>query len=166
MGLKKSENKCFRFYSTVARKVYTKVYNTAPHNKFHMDGNYPHPPSSATAPVVMVGAARSHLDTQNSVGFRWASDPPVAETSTWHTTLLEMDIHEPGEIRSLYPSKRAAANPCLRHPKLSRIPMGEWPACRRNLYMTTHNTSRDGYPRARWNSNPQSQQTRGRKPMP
>ena len=75
----------------------------------------PHPTGSATAPGVIGEAVQSHFDTQNSVGLRWGHDPPVAETSTWrHTTLIETNIHEHGEIRTRNPSKRAAANPCLR----------------------------------------------------
>jgi hypothetical protein len=37
--------------------------------------------------------------------------------------------------------------------------------CRRDLYLTTHNTH-EWHPRPRWDSNPQSQQEKGRRPTP
>ena len=39
---------------------------------------------------------------------------------------------------------------------VGRTPPEEWPACRRDLYLTTHNK----HPCPRWDSNPQSQQAR------
>jgi hypothetical protein len=53
-------------------------------------------------------------DTPHSVGFPWASDQLVAETSTWQHTTLTRDIHASGGIRTCNPSKQAAADPLLR----------------------------------------------------
>ena len=44
-----------------------------------------------------------------------------------------------------------------------RTPPDEWSARRRDLYLTTHNTH-DRHPCPRWDSNPQSRQTSGRRP--
>ena len=46
---------------------------------------------------------------------------------------------------------------------VDRTPLDEWSAGRRDLYLTTHNTT-DRHPCPRWDSNPQSQQTSGRRP--
>jgi hypothetical protein len=48
------------------------------------------------------------------------------------------------------------------HTTLSRTPLNEWPARRRDLYLTT--LTRDRHPCLRWDSNPQSQQASGRRP--
>jgi hypothetical protein len=53
----------------------------------------------------------------------------------------------------------------LGHITLSRTPLEEWSARRRDLYLTTHNTHKK-HPRRRRDSNPQSQQARGRRPTP
>ena len=55
--------------------------------------------------LLIVQAPRSPSDT--SVCLLWTSDQPDAETSTWHTTVTEADIHAPGRIRTRYPSKQA-----------------------------------------------------------
>jgi hypothetical protein len=48
---------------------------------------------------------------------------------------------------------------------VGRTPLDEWSVCRRDLYLTTHNThNRHTCPR--WDSNPRSQQARGRRPTP
>jgi len=50
---------------------------------------------------------------------------------------------------------------------ISRTPLEEWSARRRDLYMTTHTTlTTDKRPCRRWDSNPQSQQGSGRRPTP
>jgi hypothetical protein len=65
--------------------------------------------------LLTIEASRSH-----SVGLLWASDQPVAKTSTWQHTKLTRDRHPgPGGIRNHNPSKRAAADPRLR-------PRGHW----------------------------------------
>ena len=46
-----------------------------------------------------------------------------------------------------------------------RTPLDEWSARRRDLYLTTHNTH-NKHPCHRWDSNPRSQQTSGRRPTP
>ena len=46
----------------------------------------------------------------------------------------------------------------------SRTPLYEWSARRRDLHLTTDNTH-DKHPCPRWETNPQSQQVSGRKPM-
>jgi hypothetical protein len=46
---------------------------------------------------------------------------------------------------------------------LCRIPVDEWSAHHRDLYVTTHNTHRDKHPFPRWDWSTQSQQTRGHK---
>jgi hypothetical protein len=46
-----------------------------------------------------------------------------------------------------------------------RIPLDEWSARHRDLYLTTHNTHKK-HPFFRWDSNPQSQQASGRTPTP
>jgi hypothetical protein len=89
------------------------------------------PPPSHAPPALqpLVGhdllifeGSRSHTDTPHSVGLLWTSDQPDAETTTWqHTTLQGTDVHAPGGIRTHNPSKRAAADPCLR-----LQPRGHW----------------------------------------
>jgi len=52
---------------------------------------------------------------------------------------------------------------------IGRIPLGEWSARRRDLYLTTHNIHNkqtDKHPCLGWDSNPQSQQANGRRPTP
>jgi len=44
----------------------------------------------------------------------WASDRPVAETSTWQHITQETDIHAPAGIRTRYPSSWAATDANLR----------------------------------------------------
>jgi hypothetical protein len=46
------------------------------------------------------------------------------------------------------------------HIALIRIPLDEWSARRRDLWLTTHNIHRNIHPRHRRNSKPQSQQAR------
>jgi hypothetical protein len=48
---------------------------------------------------------------------------------------------------------------------LSRTPLDEWSARRRDLYLTTHNTH-NRHPCPPRDSNPQSQQASGRRPTP
>ena len=63
---------------------------------------------------------QDHTQTPQSVGLHWNSDQSHAETSTCqHTTLTRNSIHAPGGIRTHNPSKRAAADPCIR-------PRGLW----------------------------------------
>ena len=52
----------------------------------------------------------------------------------------------------------------LRHTTLGRTPLGEGPARRKDLYLTT--LTRDRQPCPRRNSNPQCQQANGRGPTP
>ena len=52
-----------------------------------------------------------------------------------------------------------------RRTTVGRTPLDEWLACRRDLYLTTHNTN-NRHPCPRCDSNPQSQQTSGRTPTP
>jgi hypothetical protein len=50
---------------------------------------------------------------------------------------------------------------------VSRTPLDEWLARRRDLYLTTHTKlTTDKHPFHRWDSNPQSQQVSGRRPEP
>jgi hypothetical protein len=49
-----------------------------------------------------------------------------------------------------------------RRTTVSRPPLDDWLARRRDLYLTTHNI----HPYPRWDSNPQSEQASGRRPMP
>jgi hypothetical protein len=62
---------------------------------------------------------------------------------------------------------------CLRNVSrratFGRIPLDEWSARRRELYLTTHNTHNrqtDKHPCPGWDSNPQSQQASSRRPTP
>jgi len=49
--------------------------------------------------------------------------------------------------------------------RLGRTPLDEWSARRRDLYLTTHNTHKKRtHPCLRRDSNPQSQQAKGRRP--
>ena len=52
-----------------------------------------------------------------------------------------------------------------RRTTVSRAPLDDWLARRRDLYLTTHNTH-NRHPRPRWDSNPQSQQASCRRPTP
>ena len=52
-----------------------------------------------------------------------------------------------------------------RRTTVGRTPLDEWSACRRDLYLTTHNTL-DRHPCPWWDSNPQSQQASGQRPTP
>jgi len=53
----------------------------------------------------------------------------------------------------------------LRHATLGRIPLGEWPARLRDLYLTIKNTH-ELHPCPWRHSYPQSKQARGHRPMP
>jgi hypothetical protein len=53
----------------------------------------------------------------------------------------------------------------LRHTTLGRTPL-EWPARRKDLYLTTHNIHKRQTAMPPWDSNPQSQQAGGRRPKP
>jgi len=52
-----------------------------------------------------------------------------------------------------------------RRTTISRTPLDEWSARRRDLYLTSHNTY-NKHPCPRWNLKPQSQQASGRRPKP
>ena len=52
-----------------------------------------------------------------------------------------------------------------RRTTFGRIPLDEWSARRRDLYLTTHDTQTDKYPCLLWDSNPRSQQASGRRPL-
>jgi len=52
-----------------------------------------------------------------------------------------------------------------RRTTLGRTPLNEWSASRRDLYVTTHNTT-DKHPCPRRDSNPQGQQASSRRPTP
>jgi hypothetical protein len=54
----------------------------------------------------------------------------------------------------------------LRHTTLSKTPLDEGPARRRDLYLTTHNTTDNRRPCRRRDSNPKSQQVKGKKRTP
>jgi len=59
--------------------------------------------------LLIIGASRSHSDTQHSVGLLWMSDQPDAVNSTrQHTTLTRDRQHASGGFRTRNPSKRAA----------------------------------------------------------
>jgi hypothetical protein len=53
---------------------------------------------------------------------------------------------------------------CIGHTTHGRTPLGEWSARHRDLYTSTH--TKDGHPCLRWDSNPQSQPSSGRRPTP
>jgi hypothetical protein len=76
--------------------------------------------------------------------FSWRDTPPPPPIGPCH-------LHS----RCFYITQRRAT--------VGRTPLDEWSACRRDLYLTTHNTH-DKHPCTRWNSKPQSQQTSGRRP--
>jgi hypothetical protein len=52
-----------------------------------------------------------------------------------------------------------------RRTAVGRTPLDEWSALRRDLYLTTHNTT-DKHPCPRWDSNPRFQKASGRRPTP
>ena len=52
-----------------------------------------------------------------------------------------------------------------RRTTVGRTSLDEWSACRRDLYLTTHNTH-NRHPCPRLDSNPRSQQASGRRPTP
>ena len=54
----------------------------------------------------------------------------------------------------------------LRHTTLCMTPLDRWSARRRDLYLATHNAHKRQTSMHRRDSNPQSQQASGRKPMP
>ena len=54
----------------------------------------------------------------------------------------------------------------LRHMTMGRTPLDEWPARRRDLYLTTNNTHKRQISMARRDSNSQSQQASDRRPTP
>jgi len=61
--------------------------------------------------VLIIEALRSHW----SVGLLWTSGQPDTDTCTFNAqNSQETDIHAPGGIRTLNPSKRAVADPRLR----------------------------------------------------
>jgi hypothetical protein len=51
---------------------------------------------------------------------------------------------------------RGFAITLFRHTALGRTPLDEWPARRRDLYLTTHNTRNRQTSMPPWDSNPQS----------
>jgi hypothetical protein len=61
-----------------------------------------------------IEASLSHSHTPHAVGLLWASDELVEETSTYTPYNTHKTHPCPGEIRTRYPSKRAAADPRLR----------------------------------------------------
>ena len=52
-----------------------------------------------------------------------------------------------------------------RRSTVGRIPLDEWSARRRDLYLTTHNAHDRQTSMPRWDSNPQSQQASGLRSM-
>jgi len=69
--------------------------------------------------LLIIEASRLHSGTLHSVGLLWTSDQPDVETSTWQHTTLTKNIHGSSGIRTRHPSKRMAADSCLR-------PRGHW----------------------------------------
>jgi hypothetical protein len=63
------------------------------------------------------------------------------------------------------PHSRGFLDHAQRRTTVGRIPLNEWSARRRDLYLTTHDTH-NKHPCPRWNSNPQSQQASDRRPTP
>jgi hypothetical protein len=59
--------------------------------------------------LLIVEGSRSH-----SIGLLWTSDQRDAQTSTWHHTTLTKDFPTTSGVRTPKPSKRVAADPCLR----------------------------------------------------
>jgi hypothetical protein len=53
-----------------------------------------------------------------------------------------------------------------RRTTVGRIPLDEWSARRKDLYLTTHNTHNRQTSMPRWDSKPRSQQANGRRPTP
>jgi hypothetical protein len=66
--------------------------------------------------LLIIEASRSHSDTPHSVGLLWTSDQPHAETLLDNTRHSQERHPCPGGIQTRNPSKRTAADPCLRHP--------------------------------------------------
>jgi hypothetical protein len=65
--------------------------------------------------LVPAGTSPSHSDTPHSVGLLRTSDKSDAETSTWQYTTIPRDKYlYPGGTRTRNPSRRAAADLCLR----------------------------------------------------
>jgi hypothetical protein len=65
--------------------------------------------------LFIMEASQSHSDTPRSVGLLWTSDQPDSQTSTRRTQHThETDIHASDGARTLYPRKRAAADPRFR----------------------------------------------------
>jgi hypothetical protein len=87
--------------------------------------------------LLVIEVSLSHSETSHSVGLLWASDRPVAETSTWQQTTLTRDKHTPSGIRTPHPSKRAAVTfmcgrhqvriSWLRHPVIPSVYCGQYP---------------------------------------
>jgi hypothetical protein len=71
--------------------------------------------------LLIIEGARSHSDTQNSVGLLWTSDQSPSQRplrdSTQHSQ--QTNIHVAGGIRTCNPNTREAADPRLR-------PRGHW----------------------------------------
>jgi len=63
--------------------------------------------------LLIIENSRSHSDTKHSVGLRWASDQPDAETYTWQHS-QETGFHAPEGTRTHNLTKRAAADPRLK----------------------------------------------------
>jgi hypothetical protein len=63
---------------------------------------------------LIIKALLSPSKTRHPVGLLWTSDEPDAETYTLQHTTLRTEFYAPGGIRNPNPSKRAAADPCLR----------------------------------------------------
>ena len=62
--------------------------------------------------VLVVGVSRLHSDTPQSVRLLWTRDRPVGRPLTDNTQhSQETDIHAPGVMRTLNPSKRAYRRP-------------------------------------------------------
>ena len=67
--------------------------------------------------------------------------------------------------RAMAPSFMKSLDHTQRRITVGRTPLDEWSACRKDLYLTTHNTH-NKQPCPRWDSNPRSQQASGRRPTP
>jgi hypothetical protein len=70
--------------------------------------------------LLIVEVSRSHSDTPHSLGLLWTVIGPsqrLLPDNTQH--LQETDIHDPGGIRTLKPSKRGVGDP-------RRKPRGDW----------------------------------------
>jgi hypothetical protein len=91
--------------------------------------------------LLIIEASRWHSDTPYTVGLLWTIDQPDAETvpdNTQHSQ--ETDIHAFGGIRTHNPSKRAAADPCLR-------PRGDWDKTERYSFGYTEKMERKVFTR-------------------